>query len=117
LQRLPADTRTNYDDYVKHCAAERVPIKTTPTEVFQRLASERFNWDFSAEAISYTLEGDGMLATLQAPEASVCAGSLQDVVWKVEQPSVDTPFLLASNDTPIWSDDVEIAVGNNTTEA
>jgi hypothetical protein len=117
LQRLPADTRTNYDDYVKHCAAERVPIKTTPTEVFKRLASERFNWDFSAEAISYTLKEDGMLATLQAPEASVCAGSLQDVVWKVEQPSVDTPFLLASNDTPIWSDDVEIAVGNNTTEA
>ena len=117
LRRLPADIRTTYDEYVKHCAAEHVPVNTTPTEVFKRLTSERLNWDFSAEAISYTLDKDKMLATLEAPEATVCAGDMQDIVWRVEQPSVDTPFLAAPDKTAIWSDKVEIAVGNTTTEA
>jgi hypothetical protein len=117
LTSLPAAVTSAYDDYVRHCVREQVPVDTTPTAVFQRIASERYGWEFSANAISYTLGEDHLLTSLEVPEATICAGVVQDVVWKVEDPSVDTPFLAAPDDKAAWTDDVEIAVGNTTPEA
>jgi hypothetical protein len=117
LTTLPADVTAEYDEYVKHCAAEQVAVTTTPAEVFERITAEKVGWDFSDHAISYTLDKDHRLTSLEVPQATTCAGVLQDVVWRVDEPSVDTPFLGVPDKKKAWPADVEIALGNTTTEA
>jgi hypothetical protein len=117
LNGLASTVTREYDRYLAQCAAEQVDVASTPTKVFQRIAAQSFGWEFSANAIAYTLAADKTLASLTVPEATLCAGVIQDVVWDASDPTLDTPFLAPTGRAGAWTDKVEIAVGNTTIEA
>jgi hypothetical protein len=117
LARLADCVTAEYDDYVDACAKQKVDVVTTPAEVLQRIGKQQFGWTFSDNAISYTLQADKKLATLDVPAATLCAGAIQDVVWRQLQPSTDTPFLRPPPPAGAWSDEVDAAIGNTTIEA
>jgi hypothetical protein len=106
-----------YGDYVVHCERERVPITETPADVFARLTAERLGWHFTDTAVSFALDAHQHLLHLDIPTSTVCAGIAQDIVWSSERPGVDTPFLAATDGTAVWHDQVDVAVGDTTTEA
>jgi hypothetical protein len=116
LSGLAAGVTQEYDTYVGQCAQENVEVARTPTEVFQQYALRTYGWEFSANAIAYTLNQNHTLATLEVPSATLCAGVQQDVVWD-ELQAGETPFLKPAGGGNTWTADVEIAVGNTTVEA
>ena len=111
--------RAQYDDYVAQCAAENVPVVTTPAEVFVSAAQQRFRWDFRAADVAFTLASDDTLATIDLPAATLCSGIVQDVVWNMLANPSTTSFLSSdqAKQQAIWQDQVEVAVGNTTVEA
>ena len=116
LTALAATVTSQYNDYVAKCADQRVRVTSTPSEVFASLTASKFGWEFSGNAISYTLAGDETLASLEVPDATLCAGAIQEVVWDQLNPSQSTPFLASPGGGP-WTDEVEIALGNTTVQA
>ena len=116
LNTLAADVRAEYDEYVAQCAVQKVDVARTPTDVFQSRCKQRFEWLFSANAISYTLKPDKALDTLDVPGSTLCAGVGQDVVWNALAPG-DTPFLSTPGGPGPWPAEVELAIGNTTVEA
>jgi len=113
LGTLAAAVTSQYDTYVGQCAQQHVKVVSTPADVFARITSDQFGWQFSDNAISYTLAADNTIASLQVPDTTLCAGVLQEVVWDQR----DTPFLAAPAAPAPWTDQVQIAVGNTTVEA
>lgn len=111
------DVKRAYERYVAHCRAEKVEITQTPVDIFRRLASERLGWELGPEVASFTRADDGTLTSLTLPEATVCAGVIQDVVWDALIPSTQTPFLAAPGGAAHWSAEVDAAIGNTTIEA
>ena len=116
LGGLGGRVKSQYDDYVDHCKQQQVDVVTTPTQVFQRIAEEQFGWKFSGNAITYTLGPDKKIATVDVPDTTLCAGSIQDIVWNRLQ-NKDAPFLAPSDGKDSWSDTIDAAVGNTTVEA
>jgi hypothetical protein len=106
-----------YNSYVAKCAAQHVQVASRPADVFARITSDQIGWQFSDNAMSYTLAADDTLASLAVPDATLCAGTIQEVVWDQLNPSADTPFLAAPDAPGPWTDQVEIAVGNTTVQA
>ena len=86
LAPFAQDVKRAYERYVVHCRAEKVEITQTPVDIFRRLASERLGWDLGPEAASFTRADDKTLTSLTLPEATVCAGVIQDVVWDALDP-------------------------------
>lgn len=117
LTAFASDVRTQYDAYVDQTIAEKTPIKRTPTEVFLDIAQRQFGWLFKPEAVSYTLQSDGKLDTLTAPDATLVAGLSQEIAWNQEKPLEDTPFLASPEGKAFWTDAVKVAVGNTTAES
>ncbi len=112
MPAIAAKTRTDYATYVDQCRTERVPVTRTPAQVYNDLAAHDLGWLFADDAIGYTLDGDGNLTALTAPDGAMCAGTLVDTVWNGAG-----PFLAAPGKSSGWSDTVEIAAGNTTAEA
>lgn len=104
--------RTAYDDLVAHCAKEKVPVSQNPAQVFCSMAERDLGWVFTTDAVSYTLNADETLASLTCPTATLCAGTLAEVVW-----NGSGPFLASPAKGGGWSDQVQIAAGNTTAEA
>ena len=117
LGTLAAAVTSEYNSYVAKCAAQHVQVASKPADVFARITSDQIGWQFSDNAMSYTLAADDTLASLAAPDATLCAGTIQEVVWDQLNPSADTPFLAAPGAPGPWTDEVEIAVGNTTVQA
>jgi hypothetical protein len=113
LTGLAATVTSEYNEYVANCADQKVRVASTPADVFARITSDQFGWQFSGNAISYTLAGDRTLASLEVPDTTLCAGLIQDVVWD----QVDTPFLATPDAGSQWTGQVDIAVGNTTVQA
>ncbi len=117
LATLAATVTSQYDQYVAQCAEQRVQPVSKPTDVFARVTADQFGWQFSDNAISCTLGPGDKLASLEVPDATLCAGVIQEVVWDQLDPSRDTPFLAPPSGKGPWTDEVELAVGNTTVEA
>ena len=54
-RELAATVTSQYDQYVAQCAEQRVQPVSKPTDVFARVTADQFGWQFSDNAISYTL--------------------------------------------------------------
>ena len=117
LTGLPDDVTTEYNDYVGLAAREQAKVTRTPADVFASIAENDYGWQFSENAIEYTLAGDKTLATLTVPDGTLCTGVIQEVVWDQTDPAADTPFLASPSAGQPWTDQVEIAVGNTTVQA
>ena len=110
---------SQYNAYVAECAKQQVPVAQSPTDFFLSYSQSNLRWSFQPSAVSYTLNSDQTLATLDVPSATICAGQFQEIVWNMLS-ATSTAFLAnpASPQTPaIWNDTVEAAVGNSPAEA
>lgn len=110
----------SYNRYVHQCATENVPVVRTPADDFVALARQRFRWDFRKDNITFTLKPDKTIDTLNVPQRTVCGGVEQEIVWNMLT-SPTTSFFLNNPNNPqspaVWTDNVELAVGNTTVEA
>ena len=97
LSGLAAAVTSQYNQYVSQATAERAKVTSTPADVFASITEQQYGWQFTANAISYTLvsDDDKTLATLDVPDGTLCTGVIQEVVWDQTDPSKDTPFLAA----------------------
>lgn len=116
LASIAADVTTEWEAYAAHCAKEKIPVLETPRDVFLRLASQRFGWDFQDDAVSFETDG-GKVTALTVPSTTLCAGTVQEVVWDQTHPSEQTPFLTTPQGGATWEDTVDAAIGNTTVEA
>ena len=76
---------------------EQVKVTSTPADVFQRHRQRTlYGWQFSAERdLLHAGRRTRCWPAWTCRTATSVPGVIQEVVWKVEQPSADTPFLLA----------------------
>jgi hypothetical protein len=109
-----------YNQYVSQCETEKVDVVQTPADVFASTAIQEFRWTFQKNDIAFTLKSDKTLDTLNVPTQTLCSGITQQIVWNMLS-SPQTQFFLnnpANKAAPaIWTDTVELAVGNTTIEA
>ena len=109
-----------YNRYVRQCATENVPVVRTPADDFVGLAVQRFRWEFRKDNITFTLKPDKTLDTLNVPQRTLCGGVEQEIVWNMLS-SPTTSFFLNNPNSPrtpaVWTDTVDLAVGNTTVEA
>lgn len=109
-----------YNRYVRQCATENVPVARTPADDFVGLAVQRFRWEFRKDNITFTLKPDKTLDTLNVPRRTVCGGIEQEIVWNMLT-NPQTSFFLRNPNNPqspaVWTDTVDLAVGNTTVEA
>jgi len=113
---LAAAVTSQYDGYVAQCAGQGAKVTSTPADVFARVTADKYGWQFSPDAVAYTLAGDQKLASLTVPDGTLCTGVIQDVVWDQLDPATSTPFLAGPAAGQPWTDQVEIAVGNTTAQ-
>ncbi|HEX3958636.1 MAG TPA: hypothetical protein VHZ03_18745 [Trebonia sp.] len=124
LTGLKETVTSQYAQYVAQCTQQNVKVTSTPADVFARVTSNEFGWTFSANAISFTVDDTTrQLIRIDVPNGTLCAGVIQDVVWDQK----NAPFLASSSagtgspgqgaDAQPWTDQVEIAIGNTTTQA
>ncbi|MCB1087154.1 MAG: hypothetical protein KDM63_08925, partial [Verrucomicrobiae bacterium] len=117
LARMVTD---RYDKHVRDSISEGVAVKWSPAEIFDSLTRTQFHWNFSPDSIGYTLNNDKTLKTLDTPSRTLCAGLVEEIVWKLDSP--ETSYFLNNPEekqelSAIWRDTVKLAVGNTTTEA
>ena len=120
LANIAQTVANEYNDYVQQCEQQNVPVTRTPTDYFIQIAQQKFNWHFNAEDITYTLNSDETINTLIAPTSTLCCGVVQEIVWNMLQNTGNTYFLSNpdnSQNPALWTDTVELAVGNTTIEA
>jgi hypothetical protein len=109
---------SEYDKYVQDCHEQGTGVVRTPTDFFLDFAGGRFRWLFQPSDITYTLNPDKTLQQLNAPERTLVSGIVQEVVWNALGSS-PVYFLKTNKKTSpvVWTDIVEVAVGNTTIEA
>ncbi|WP_442582286.1 hypothetical protein ACSBOB_10210 [Mesorhizobium sp. ASY16-5R] len=117
LAGMAATVTKNYATYLAQTVAEKVPVKRTPADIFVTLAGQQLGWTFDPAAIDYTLGKNDVLVSLDAPQTSIVSGIVQEIDWNQLVPGTDTPFLTAPGGGTSWSDEVDLAIGNTTTEA
>jgi hypothetical protein len=117
LSGMAAAVTKNYATYLAQTVAEKVPVKRTPADIFVTLAGQQLGWTFDPAAIGYTLGKDDVLVSLDVPATSLVSGIVQEIDWNQLDPASDTPFLTAAGGGTSWSDNVDLAIGNTTTEA
>lgn len=120
LVGIEATVTSRYADYVQQCQNENVAVKTTPADEFAYVAENQLKWAFHEQDIEFTLisDTDKALRSITTPQRTLCAGVIQEVVWDLDQPG--TMFLNnppgGTQGNPLWTDSVELAVGNTTVE-
>jgi hypothetical protein len=120
MSSVAAAVITQYNNYVQECAAQRVEPTETPIDFFVNLTTQQFRWTFNTTDISWTTNDDGTIKTLTAPSGTIVAGWMQEVVWNMLSSTGTTYFLSNpgnTNNPSIWTDTVEMAVGNTMNEA
>ncbi|HEX4832097.1 MAG TPA: hypothetical protein VH478_13520 [Trebonia sp.] len=117
LAGLADDVASQYGQYLSQAREQRAKVTSTPADVFARVTASQYGWQFSDRAVSYTLGDGDALATLDVPDGTLCAGTMQDVVWDQAGPAAGVPFLATPAAGQPWTDQVEIAIGNTTVQA
>ncbi len=116
------DTVTKaYDDYVAQAQAEKAEIAITPVDEVARIASQNYKLSFNKDDITYALNPDKTIKSIDLPARGLCSGVMQEIVWNMDTDPGSRYFLNnpTSSTTPnaIWVDDqLEMAVGNTTVE-
>jgi hypothetical protein len=114
LSGLATTVTSQYNQYVNQATAEQAKVTSTPADVFASITGNQYGWQFSDNAIAYTLDDNSQLLTsLTVPDGTLCAGVIQEVVWDQST----SPFLAAATAGQPWTDQVDIAIGNTTVEA
>ncbi len=114
LTGLGAAVTSQYNQYVNQATTEQAKVTSTPADVFTSITGNQYGWQFSGNAISYTVDDDShLLTSLNVPDGTLCAGLIQEVVWDQST----SPFLASATIGQPWTDQVEIAIGNTTVEA
>lgn len=121
LDNVSAAVTVNYNNYVAQCLQQQIPVSKTPADFFAAYALQQFKWIFDKEEITYTLNSQDEIETLDVPQKTICNGIMQEVVWDMLE-SPGTESFLGNPDAPttpaVWTDDeVKIAVGNTSIEA
>ncbi|MCB0429491.1 MAG: hypothetical protein H6585_02555 [Flavobacteriales bacterium] len=120
LDGLDGKVKEEYDNYVAQCKQAGTPVKETPATVFANLMQQNNHWLFRTEDITYTLNTDDTLQSVDLPLKTICNGVLQEVVWNMLN-SPSTSYFLNNPDNQtspgVWTDTVELAVGNTPSEA
>ena len=108
-----------YNTYLDNCNANQVAPELTPTDFFNQISIQDLHWSFNLEDVSYTLNSDNTIKSLNYPTRSICAGTAQEVVWNMLSNPGTSYFLKSNNpaNAAAWTSEVEIAVGNSTIEA
>lgn len=121
LDDVAAIVTTNYNDYVSQCKQQDAPVVQTPADFFAQYAQQQLKWLFDKQEITYTLNDQDQIETLNTPQKTICNGIMQEVVWDMlNQPAVSS--FLGNPELPttpaVWTDDdIKIAVGNTSIEA
>lgn len=109
-----------YNTYVSECKSQQVAIKKTPSDFFESICLEKYKWIFNKDQISYTLNPDQSILSLDVPEGTLCCGVLQETIWNMlENPSTSYFLKNDSNktDPSLWTDTVKLAAGNTVIDA
>lgn len=119
LTNIDEQITTAYNNYLADCTANKVEPELNPTDFFNRIATQDLHWSFNLDEVSYTLNPDNSIKSLDYPERSICAGTAQEVVWDMLSNPGTSYFLKSNNQSnpAAWTSQVEIAVGNSTIEA
>ncbi|WP_057937836.1 hypothetical protein [Algoriphagus resistens] len=120
LKNISSKVAEQYNAYVSQCIQEQVEIKKTPADTFDAVSQEQFRWLFDTREITYTLNQDKTLATLNAPGSTLCSGSLQELVWNMLS-NPGTSYFLKNEENisnpSLWNATVKLAAGNTVIEA
>lgn len=120
---LTAYVTRQYNTIVGQYKKEKVTLDQTPADVFENVMQQHFHWKFNKADIKYTLNNDDTLKSITIPGRTLCQGIQQQVVWDMLENTGTTYFLKnpqspQPNENPgLWTDKVELAVGNTTNEA
>lgn len=118
LSGIVSQVTTQYNDYLAKCNANAVPPQKTPTDFFGQIASQNMKWSFNMADVSCVLNEDHTIQSLSLPQQTLCAGTVQEVVWDMDQNPGTTFFLKSGGTNPaVWPAETEIAIGNSTEEA
>ena len=121
LNGLSQRVATEYDNYVRASQQQKVEIEHNPTDIFESISQEHYRWAFTQEEITYSLNTDKTLKSIDLPSRTLCAGVIQEVVWDMLNNPSTTYFLNNPNapngPSAVWSDEVQLGVGNTTVEA
>ncbi|ASU33544.1 hypothetical protein [Mucilaginibacter xinganensis] len=118
LASITAQVTTQYNQYVSNCTANNTDPVLTPVDFFNTITTQDLKWTFNLADISYTLGNDYQVETLNVPTQTLCAGTVQEVVWNMNANLGTTYFLSSGDSNPsVWSAPTEVAIGNSTEEA
>lgn len=119
LAGIDALVSDQYNAYLKQCNDNQVAPENNPNDFFQQITAEKMKWSFNMADVSYSLNPDLTIASLNYPQETLSCGTTQEVVWNMTN-NPGTTYFLKSN-TPdnvsVWNTQVEIAVGNSTEES
>lgn len=118
LATITTQVTTQYNQYVASCVANNTTPVLTPVDFFNSITTQNLKWTFNLADISSTVNSDYQIETLNVPTQTLCAGTVQEVVWNMNS-NLGTTYFLSSDNTNIsvWSAPTEIAIGNSTEEA
>ncbi|PPD38106.1 MAG: hypothetical protein CTY16_20685 [Methylobacter sp.] len=110
-----------YQNYVTNCNQQDTEITKTPADFFTNIAQQNFRWLFNKADITYTLDANKNIETLDIPDKTICTGIAQEIVWDMLV-SPGTSSFLGDPETPtqpgVWTDnDLKVAIGNTSIEA
>lgn len=118
LADIVQEVTDQYNAYLDRCNKNNVAPDLTPKDFFDQVATEELRWSFNLNDVSYTLNANHTIASLELPTQSLCGGTAQEVVWNMGSNTGTTYFLKSNSQNPaVWDAPVELAVGNSTEEA
>ena len=121
LVNLQQQITTQYNNLLAQWKSQGVTPTQTPADVFGTYMEQNFRWAFHQQDIVFTLDNNHNLTSLTVPEQTLCAGTMQEIVWQLLPNQTNISFLAntdANAQNPyLWTDNVEVAVGNTTVEA
>lgn len=120
LNNINALVTDQYNQFVQESIAENVEVDQTPADFFEAISETQFRWSFNTTDITYTLNPDKTIATLNVPESTLSSGIFQELIWNMET-NPSTTFFLKNPDNhqnpSEWTDTVTLAAGNTVIEA
>lgn len=111
---------SDYNTYLKMCNAKGVSPELNPADFFGQIMEREMKWTYNQNDISYVLNSDKSIASLDLPTQTICSGIVQEVVWNMGSDATDTYFLAVpptNNEIhAIWPTVGTLAMGNTVQE-
>lgn len=122
LNNIETLVSSEYQSYLNRCKAKDVPVNLTPASFFSQMMTEKMKWSYNAADISYELNPDQSIQSLNIPTQTLCSGILQEIVWNMGEEPSTTYFLANPSPSPgdssaLWTTAGTLSIGNTTQEA